>query len=85
MNYVTDNRFVIVAADLAESINVEPGGLWGHYDPVHNPTGTRLKRQFRRRAMFRPPSGSSGSRYPLTRTNMWASGHSAAAMALSRR
>ena len=43
MNYVTDNRFVIVAADLAESINVEPGGLWGHYDPVHNPTGTRLK------------------------------------------
>ena len=43
MNYVTDNRFVIVAADLAESINVEPGGLWGHYDPVHNPSGTRLK------------------------------------------
>ena len=43
MNYVTDNRFVIIAADLAESINVEPGGLWGHYDPVHNPSGTRLK------------------------------------------
>ena len=43
MNYVTDNRLVIVAADLAESINVEPGGLWGHYDPVHNPTGTRLE------------------------------------------
>ena len=43
MNYVTDNRLVIVAADLAESINVEHGGLWGHYDPVNNPTGTRLK------------------------------------------
>ena len=43
MNYVTANRFVIIAADLAESINVEPGGLWGHYDPVHNPSGTRLK------------------------------------------
>ncbi len=43
MNYVTENRFVIVAADLAESINVEHGGLWGHYDPVHNPSGTRLK------------------------------------------
>ena len=43
MNYVTDNRLVIVAADLAESINVEHGGLWGHYDPVHNPSGTRLK------------------------------------------
>lgn len=43
MNYVTGNRLVIVAADLAESINVEPGGIWGHYDPVSNPTGTRLK------------------------------------------
>ena len=43
MNYITNNRLVIVAADLAESINVEHGGLWGHYDPVHNPSGTRLK------------------------------------------
>jgi transketolase len=43
MNYVTDNRFVIVAADLAESINVEHGSLWGHYDPVKNPAGVRLK------------------------------------------
>ena len=43
MNYVTDNRFVIVAADLAESINIENGSFWGHYDPVKNPLGTRLK------------------------------------------
>ena len=43
MNYVTDNRFVIVAADLADSINVENGSFWGHYDPVTNPLGTRLK------------------------------------------
>jgi transketolase len=43
MNYVTDNRFVIVAADLADSINVEHGSIWGHYDPVKNPLGTRLK------------------------------------------
>jgi transketolase len=43
MNYVTDNRFVTVAADLADSINVENGALWGHYDPVKNPVGTRLK------------------------------------------
>lgn len=43
MNFVTENRFVIVAADLAGSINVEKGSLWGHYDPVGNPTGTRLK------------------------------------------
>jgi len=42
-NYVTDNRFVIVAADLAESINVDHGSLWGHYDPVDNIAGTRLK------------------------------------------
>jgi len=43
MNYVTENRFMIVAADLAESINVENGSFWGHYDPVKNPLGTRLK------------------------------------------
>jgi transketolase len=43
MNYVTDNRFVTIAADLADSINVEAGSLWGHYDPVNNPAATRLK------------------------------------------
>ena len=43
MNYVTNNKFVIVAADLAESINVEDGSLTGHYDPVENPSGVRLK------------------------------------------
>ncbi|MCH8235443.1 MAG: hypothetical protein IIC29_04875 [Chloroflexi bacterium] len=43
MNYVTENRFITVAADLAESINVEGGSIWGHFDPVTNPAGTRLK------------------------------------------
>ena len=43
MNHVTDNRFFTVAADLSDSINVEKGSLWGHYDPVNNPLGTRLK------------------------------------------
>ena len=43
MNYVTDNRLITVAADLSDSINVEGGALWGHYDPVDNPAGTRLK------------------------------------------
>jgi transketolase len=43
MNYVTDGRFFTVAADLSESINVEHGSLWGHYNPVDNPLGTRLK------------------------------------------
>jgi len=42
-NYVTDNRFVIAAADLAESINVDGGSLWGHYDPIDNIVGNRLK------------------------------------------
>ena len=43
MNFVTDNRFITLAADLSESINVEHGSLWGHYNPVTNPLGTRMK------------------------------------------
>jgi transketolase len=43
MNYVTGNRFLTLAADLSESINVEHGSLWGHYDPESNPLGTRIK------------------------------------------
>ena len=43
MNYVTDNRFFTIAADLSESINMEHGSLWGHYDPETNPLGTRIK------------------------------------------
>jgi transketolase len=34
---------VTIAADLSESINLEHGSLWGHYDPETNPLGTRLK------------------------------------------
>jgi hypothetical protein len=43
MNVVTGNRFYTLAADLSESINVEHGALWGHYDPGSNPLGTRIK------------------------------------------
>ena len=43
MNHVTDNRFLTLSADLSSSINVEKGSLTGHYDPVSNPSGTRLK------------------------------------------
>ena len=43
MNYVTDNRMLSIAADLSESVNLEHGSLWGHYDPELNPLGTRLK------------------------------------------
>ena len=43
MNYVTDNRFITIAADLSDSINVEKGSLWGHYSPDNNPCATRFK------------------------------------------
>ena len=43
VNYVTGNRFLTIAADLSESVNLEHGSLWGHYDPDANPHGTRLK------------------------------------------
>ena len=43
LNYVTDNRVLTLAADLSESVNLEHGSLWGHYDPDTNPLGTRLK------------------------------------------
>jgi len=43
LNYVTENRVLTVAADLSESVNLEHGSIWGHYDPESNPLGTRLK------------------------------------------
>jgi transketolase len=43
MNHVTGNRMLTIAADLSESINLEHGSVWGHYDPERNPLGTRLK------------------------------------------
>jgi transketolase len=43
LNYVTDNRFFTIAADLSGSINIEKANMFGHYDPVLNPAGTRLK------------------------------------------
>ena len=43
LNYVTDGRFMTMAADLSGSINIENANLLGHYDPVDNPYGTRLK------------------------------------------
>ena len=43
INHVTGNRFLTVSADLSGSINLEKGSLTGHYDPIGNPSGTRLK------------------------------------------
>lgn len=42
-NHVTDNRFVAIAADLAESINVQHSSLFGYFDPITNPSGTTMK------------------------------------------
>jgi transketolase len=42
-NHVTGNRVLTLAADLSESVNLEHGSIWGHYDPDANPLGTRLK------------------------------------------
>ena len=43
MNYVTENLFITIAADLFESINVQSGALWGKFDPETNPAGTQLR------------------------------------------
>jgi transketolase len=43
LNYVTEGRFLTIAADLSGSINVEKSHFFGHYDPIQNPAGTRLK------------------------------------------
>jgi len=43
LNYVTNNRFLTISADLSNSINVEACSLTGHYSPTTNPCGTRLK------------------------------------------
>jgi transketolase len=43
VNLVTENRFLTIAADLSESINLEHGSIWGHYDPESNVAGTRIK------------------------------------------
>lgn len=42
-NFVTENRWLTIAADLSNSINVEAANLTGHYDPEANPSGTRLR------------------------------------------
>ena len=38
-NYVTGGRVATIAADLSESVNMEHGSLFGHYDPGEEPGG----------------------------------------------
>ena len=75
MNYVTENRFFTIAADLSESINVEHGSLWGHYDPVSNPLGTRLKAAIQEAGNVSTAIGlvsQSASVDPATFAGVWA-------------
>jgi transketolase len=75
MNYVTDGRFFTVAADLSESINVEHGSLWGHYTPVDNPMGTRLKAPIQEAGNVSTAIGlvsQSASVDPKTFAGVWA-------------
>ena len=75
MNYVTSNKFVIVAADLAESINVEDGSLTGHFDPVENPSGVRLKAAIQEAGNVSTAIGFVGqsiSLDPNTHSGVWA-------------
>ncbi|MDP8990479.1 MAG: hypothetical protein M3N41_10430, partial [Acidobacteriota bacterium] len=75
MNYVTDNRFITLAADLSDSINVEHGALWGHYDPESNPLGTRIKAAIQEAGNVSTAIGivsQSASVDPAKFSGMWA-------------
>ncbi len=74
-NYVTENKFIIAAADLAESINVEGGSIWGHFDPVKNPAGSRLKAAIQEAGNASTAIGvisQSASLDPDVHSGMWA-------------
>ena len=64
LNHVTDNRVLTLAADLSESINLEHGSIWGHYDPGANPPGTRGSRPASRRPATRRARSASSARAP---------------------
>ena len=86
MNYVTGNRILTIAADLSESINLEHGSLWGHYDPETNPLGTRLKAAIQEAGNASTAIGLvSQSASRRSRASSPACGRSAAPTARSRR
>ena len=75
LNYVTENRFITVAADLSNSINVEAGSLTGHYDPVKNPAGTRFKAAIQEAGNASTAIGlvgQSASPDPAVHSGVWA-------------
>jgi transketolase len=75
LNYVTNNRMLTLAADLSESINLEHGALWGHYDPEKNPHGTRIKAAIQEAGNVSTAVGlvsQSASVYPDKFNGVWA-------------
>ena len=86
LNYVTGNRMLTIAADLSESINLEHGSIWGHYDPETNPLGTRLKAAIQEagNVVDRHRPGQP-ERVARSRRSSRACGRSAAPTARSRR
>jgi len=75
LNYVTENRALTLAADLSESVNLEHGSIWGHYDPETNPLGTRLKAAIQEAGNVSSAIGlvsQSASVDPTKFTGVWA-------------
>ena len=75
VNYVTGNRLVLAAADLADSINVEKGSIWGEFDPVKNPSGIRLRSAIQEAGNVSTAIGivsQSASSDPEKHSGLWA-------------
>ena len=75
VNCVTENRFLSLAADLSESINLEHGSIWGHYDPETNVAGTRIKAAIQEAGNVSSAIGlvsQSASLDPATFAGVWA-------------
>ncbi len=74
INYVTGNRLYTMAADLSHSINMEDANFLGHYDPVINPAGTRLKagiQEAGNASTIIGLVGQSASKNPGIHAGMW--------------
>ena len=75
VNYVTGIRLVLAAADLADSINVEKGSIWGAFDPVQNPSGIRLRSAIQEAGNVSTAIGivsQSASSDPEKHSGLWA-------------
>jgi len=74
LNHVTEGRFLTIAADLSDSVNVEACHFFGHYDPVGNRAGTRLKAPIQEAANAATIIGAVGqsvSADPALHAGLW--------------